>query len=202
MNPQRCLAVLALVLLAGCSGFRSRESADEIYLLQVAPAAVAATVPVAATLAVLLPGAAPGLDGDRIALQTVDGRMGFYGASRWSGELPMVMQTMLLDSLRNAGAWRAVLADGAPFSTDLLLQTEIRHFQAEYPAAGTPTAHVVLEATLGQRGSRAIVRSIRAESRVAARADRMSDVVTAFNAALNEALTQLRSSLTADPAPR
>lgn len=197
-----CLPVLALVLLAGCSGFRSREPADQIYLLRATPVAGAAAAPVAATLTVLLPSAAPGLDSDRIALQTADGRMDFYGASRWSGELPVVMQTALLDSLRNAGAWRAVLAEGAPFSADLLLQTEIRHFQAEYPAAGAPTAHVVLEATLGQRGSRAILRSLRAESRVAAQADRMSDVVTAFNAALNEALTQLRSSLTADPAPR
>lgn len=204
MSPRCSLLapVLALALMAGCSGFRSRESAEETYLLQVAPAVAATTAPAAATLVVLLPSAAPGLDGDRIALQTADGRMNFYRASRWSDELPAVMQTMLLDSLRNAGGWRTVLAEGAPFSADLLLQTEIRHFQAEYSGTGAPTAHVMLEATLGQRGSRAILRSIRAESRVAAGADRMSDVVAAFNAALNEALTQLRNSLTADPAPR
>lgn len=197
MKPALFLPVSLLVLLAGCSGFRSREPAEMIYLLQRTPAVVAAQPPVAGTLAVMLPSVSVGLESDRIPL-TIDGRMNYYSASRWSGELPAVLRTLLLDALRGSGHWRAVLADGAPFSSDQLLQIEIRHFEAEYSGAGPPVAHVLLEVTLGQRGNRAVLRSARVESRVAARADRMSEVVAAFNAALNDALNQL--ALVATPA--
>jgi len=194
------LLALLLVTLAGCSGFRSREPAAQTYLLTLAPGSAAAAAPASPTLAVMLPRAAPGLDSDRIALQTADGRMSYYSASRWTADLPVVLQTLLIDSLRQRGGWRAVLADGAPFGADLLLQIEVRHFEAEYTGSAAPNAHVLLEATLGQRGSRAIVRTVRAESRVPASADRMSAVVAAFNAALNDALSQLQNALAA-PAP-
>jgi len=201
-SPYRLrLACSALLLvLAGCSGLRSHEPVVQTYVLL----AGVATPPAAGgnsgempgdgapMLAVSRPTAAAGLDVERIAVVRSDGRLDYYSASRWAGNLPDVLQTLLLDAQRASGHWRAVLPDTSPFSAERLLQVEVRQFQAEYaPGASLPSAHVVLEGTLGRRGERDVLRTLRAESRVTASADRMTAVVAAFNAALADALKQL-----------
>jgi ABC-type uncharacterized transport system auxiliary subunit len=86
------------------------------------------------------------------------------------------------------------LADTSAFGADMLLQIEVRQFQAEYAAtSGPPTVHVLLEGTLGRRSQREVLQTLRAESRVTAGADRMAAVVAAFNAAMADALKQLDS---------
>ena len=123
-----------------------------------------------------------------------DGRFDYFNGSRWAGDLPDVLQTLLIDTQRAGGRYRAVLADTAAFSADELLQIEVRQFQAEYGDAKAPTVHVVLEGTLGRRSQREVLRTLHAESRVAASSDHMSAVVAAFNAAVSDALQQLRAS--------
>ena len=186
--------------MAGCSGLRSHDPVQQTYVLQAGAVATPAATgnggempgDGAATLAVSRPTAASGLDTERIAVARADGRLDYYNASRWAGNLPDVLQTLLIDTERAGGHWRAVLADTSAFSADLLLQIEVRQFQAEYDAAGgPPSAHVVLEGTLGRRSQREVLRTLRAESRVTAGADRMAAVVAAVNAALADALKQL-----------
>jgi ABC-type uncharacterized transport system auxiliary subunit len=106
-----------------------------------------------------------------------------------------VLQTLLLDSQRASGRWRAVMTDTGAFAAEQLLQVEVRQFQAEYGASGPPTVHVVLEGTLGLRSQRQVVRTLRAESRVPAAADRMAPVIAAFNDAVADALKQLDSQV-------
>jgi ABC-type uncharacterized transport system auxiliary subunit len=57
---------------------------------------------------------------------------------------------------------------------------------------------VALVCTLGRRGSRDVIASITAESRVNADADRMQSVVAAFERATGDALSQLAAGV---PAP-
>jgi cholesterol transport system auxiliary component len=207
MKPSHrlCLLVhLCLVLpLAACSGLRSSEVVAQTYVLQAGAAALPADsanrgeLPgdTAQTLAIARPVAASGLDTDRIAVLRADGRFDAFSASRWAGNLPDVLQTALIDTQRASGSWRAVFADTAPFSTEQLLQIEVRQFQAEYGASGPPVVHVTLEGTLGQRSKREVLRTLHAESRVSAKEDRMGPVIAAFNAALADALVQLRAQL-------
>jgi hypothetical protein len=58
--------------------------------------------------------------------------------------------------------------------------------------------HVALVCTLGRRGSRDVITSFTAESRVTADADHMQAVVAAFEGATGAALSQLAAGV---PAP-
>ncbi len=200
-----CLAV-AMLALAGCSGLHSKDPPMQTYVLQAGAAALPAggnagpgnggEMPGdgAPTLAISRPTAASGLDNERIAVIHADGRLDYFNASRWAGNLPDVLQTLLLDSQRASGRYRAVMADTGAFSAIQLLEIEVRQFQAEYGASGPPTVYVVLEGTLGLRGQREVVRTLHAESRVPAGADTMTAVVAAFNSAVADALTQLQNN--------
>ena len=194
----------ALALMAGCSGFHSNEAAPQIYVL-AAPAppagAVASAIDTAgagshsATLQVLRPLAAPGLDTDQIALVRDAQRLDYYAASNWPAPLPDLLQTLAVDALRAAGHFRAVQPDATAFAADQVLQIEIRHCEVEYSTDGTPTVHVQLLATLGQRSDRALLESVSAESSKPAAANRMQSVIAAFQDAVGDALNQLAARL-------
>jgi len=207
MNNRALLAAAcgaALPLMAGCSGFHSNEAAPQIYVL-AAPAppagAVASAIDTAgagshsATLQVLRPLAAPGLDTDQIALVRDAQRLDYYAASNWPAPLPDLLQTLAVDALRAAGHFRAVQPDATAFAADQVLQIEIRHCEVEYSTDGTPTVHVQLLATLGQRSDRALLESVSAESSKPAAANRMQSVIAAFQDAVGDALNQLAARL-------
>lgn len=194
--------VAAGIALAGCSGgLRSNAPVVQAWMLDP-PAAVARAVGAAgaaATLQVLRPLAAPGLDGDRIALLRSDRTLDYFAANRWSGRVPELVQALALDTLRAAGGYRAVQPQDAPFSSDETLQIEVRDFQAEYAAAAAPVAKVTLVCTLGRRSDRAVLATFRLEGSAAAADNRMHAIVAAFDAALDAALAGLPERLAAAP---
>lgn len=179
-----------MLCLAGCSGFHSKESPTQVYTLSP-PLPVAAETAAAATLKVLRPLSAPGLDGDAIVLTRSGQQLDFYAHSRWAAPLPELVQSAAIDALRAAGRFRAVQSEGAPLDADFLLQLEIRRFQAEYHGEGAPTIQVQLVATLGRRSDRSVINSVVAEAMVPAGANRLQSVSAAFETALGQALAQL-----------
>ena len=200
------LAVVMALATVACSGLRSSTPPTQTYLLQpqtsastsvAAAASAAASAPAAAdvvpsaSLAVVLPAVAPGLDSERISLIHPDGRLDSFAGSRWPDALPLVLQPLIVDALRAGGRYRTVQTDAMPFNAEYLLQVEVRQFAIEYDAADNPVAKVVLVCTLGNRADRAPVRSFTTSNTVAATANRMTAVVTAFNQALAEALQQV-----------
>lgn len=196
------LAAAAIALALGaCSGLRSDAPAVQAWMLDPpaanAPAAGAAGG--AATLQVLRPLAAPGLDGDRIALLRTDRTLDYFAANRWSGRVPELVQALALDTLRAGGGYRAVQPEDAPFSYDETLQIEVRDFQAEYAAAAAPVVKVALVCTLGRRSDRAVLATFRLEGSAAAADNRMHAIVAAFDAALDAALAGLPQRLAAAP---
>jgi ABC-type uncharacterized transport system auxiliary subunit len=134
------------------------------------------------------------LNTERIALVRGNGVLDSYAASRWPEVLPEVLQPLIVDALRAGGQFDTVQADAAPFKADYLLLIEVREFAAVYSGDTTdtvPTVRVQWVATLGRRGDRTIVRSVRIETSAAATANRAGAVMEAFNQALGAALTQL-----------
>ena len=189
---RRLLWPVLLLPLAACSGLRSNAPVTQIYLLQPQPAVAAAAVVVpTATLAVVLPVVAPGLDSDRISLVHADGRLDSYAGSRWPDALSLVLQPILIDALRTGGRYRTVQSDAMPFNAEYLLQVEVRQFAIEYDAAENPVAAVSLVCTLGRRADRTPVRSFSITTAVAASANRMGAVVNAYNQAVGKALQEL-----------
>ena len=185
-----------VLTLAGCLGTGSKPPAAEIYTLTAPATAPANAAPApTAVLSVLRPETAAGLHSERIALLQAGHRLDYFAASRWSGPLPELVQTLAMETLEGGGRFRSVQTDTAPFAADYVLQLQIRHFEADYSGTGPPVAHVAIEATLGRSSDRAIVQTLAAESSVPAAGDRMLNIINAFGQASSAVLQQLAAGL-------
>ncbi len=197
MNPvrswARALALLACSLAAGCSGlFHSSSKAEQTYFLRATATAAAAGEPLPAALRVAALGADPGLDTTHIVLVQPDHRMGFYSGSRWPAPAPTLLGALTVQTLRASGSWASVQDAASPFPTDFLLQLTLRRFEADYSSgAAAPEVHVVLAAVLGRRDAGDVVGSFEVAGTATAAANRMGEVVSAFEQATNSALAAL-----------
>ena len=118
--------------------------------------------------------------------------MSYYLASRWPGDLPSVVEAMAVDTLRASGAWSTVQDSASAFSSDYLLQVVIRRFEADYTvSSAAPEVHVVLDCTVGKRAGREVIDSFVAEGSATAAANRLGDVISAFEDASNKALDEI-----------
>jgi len=189
----RVLAGVLLVAAAGCtSGFHSSASPDQVYFLRAnttPPPAEAAHS--ALTLRVARVVAGPGLETSHIVLLETDRRMSYYMASRWAGPLPEVVEELAVESLRSSGAWEAVQSSESGFPAGYLLQIRIRAFEADYTAAATPDVQVALDCTLGRHNGREIVSTFAAEGSAKATANKLSEIIAAFEQATNAALASM-----------
>jgi cholesterol transport system auxiliary component len=192
-----CAPLLALALLAGCSGlFESEMPAPQAYMLRL-PTPQAGASNASAPLGViqlLRPEADPGLASERIALLRNDRRFDYYAASRWAGPLPDVLAALAAESLRGSQAFAAVLDDGAPFAPEYTLRIAIRRFEADYTAGGAPRAIVVLDCSLGRFRDRSLLGNFIAKGSATASADRLAAVVQAFESATSAALAEMQST--------
>jgi cholesterol transport system auxiliary component len=187
------IATVATFTLAACSGgLRSDTPATQVYVLRAATHPQSQLTHANASLHVGRPIAAPGLGSDHILLVQSDHRMSYYVASRWAADLPSVVEALATDSLRSSGAWSTVQTSASAFSSDYLLQIVIRRFEADYSvSANAPEVHVVLDCTVGRRAGREVIDSFLAEGSAKASANRLGDVVAAFEDASNKALDEI-----------
>jgi ABC-type uncharacterized transport system auxiliary subunit len=144
------------------------------------------------------PDASPGLESERIALLRSEQRFDFYAASRWAAPAPDVLESVIVDTLRGTGSFKAVFDDTAPFSPRYGLRCTLRRFEADYTrGGGAPTVFVALDCTLGRSRDRELLASFTAAGSAAARADRLSEVVAAFESATQAAMGELGRAVTA-----
>jgi cholesterol transport system auxiliary component len=138
------------------------------------------------------PVAAPGLDSPHIMLVQADHRMSFYTGSRWVAPATEVVESLAVQTLRASGAWTSVEDSGSPFPSDYLLAIDLRRFEADYTAGGAlPVVHVALECIVGRREGRDVVATFVAAGDAPAAANRMSEVVAAFEQASTAAMDVL-----------
>lgn len=189
------VAIGMTACVAGCSGLRSHAPATQVYMLRAAPPVQAgsaqsdAAPTPASSLRVQRPLAGPGLSSDHIVLVQSDHRMSFYQGSRWPADLPDVVEALAVDTLRTAGNWTTVQDSSSAFTSEYLLQIVIRSFEADYTnGSEAPEAHVVLDCSVGRRTSREVLMSFVAQGSATARANRLSEVVAAFEVASAQAL--------------
>ena len=184
----------ALLALPGCvSGLNSKIPAQQSYVLQAA--SLPGERPSAASVEVLRPSAAPGLESEGIAVMRAGRRLDFYTDARWAARAPEMLQALVIDSLRSAGRFAAVESDAEPFAAQYVLSLELQHFEAVYGNAGPPTIRVALVGTLGRSSDRVVIASFTAHSEVQADADRMQAVIAAFDQASGQALAQLAANV-------
>lgn len=214
-RPAAARALPLLYLwLGGCSGLlHSNAKPEQIYYLrappgQSAPAAGSAGSPAAATdsaapapmpvsVRVGRPLADPGLENAHIMLLQTDHRMNFYSGSRWPAPAPELIEALAVQTLRASGAWSSVQDSASPFPSDYLLQLHLRRFEADYTEGGAaPTVHVVLDCTIGRRQGREVLAAFTASASASASANRLAEVVGAFEQASGAALEQLSQQAT------
>jgi cholesterol transport system auxiliary component len=187
-------AILGLAtLMAACSGgLHSDAPASQVYVLRASVHPQAQLTRPTASLHVSRPMAGSGLDSDHILLVQSDHRMSYFVASRWPADLPGVVESLVVDTLRSTGAWTSVQDSGSAFSSDYLLQIVIRRFEADYSVSSSaPEVHVVLDCTVGRRTGREVIASFVAEGSSTAAANRLGDVVSAFEDAANKAFDDI-----------
>lgn len=206
------LRYLAPVLLglaaAGCSSLlHSDAPLVQVYTLRAAAVATIGAdpaAPAAAALRVAHPLAGPGLGTSQIVLLQPDHRLNVYAASAWAADAPALLESLAVETLRGSGHWRSVEDAESPFPSDYLLQISIRRFDADY-SAGTdapPTVRVTLDCTLGREEGREIVATFVASGSAVAGANRLGDVVTAFQQATDAAMASLSQQASAASRPR
>jgi ABC-type uncharacterized transport system auxiliary subunit len=189
LAPRAVVTLLAVLLAAGCASgaFESDQPYQQLYVLAGSPAqATPPTLPV--DLSVAQPQVRPGLDTDRIAVLYPDRRLDYFAASRWGGPTDAVVQSLLVESLRNSAGLRSVQGDVSTFVPEYILQTEITDFQAEYTGEGAiPEVHVQFIVTVGRLMDGRPLASFVAEARVPAESNNLRAVVAAFEKASQQA---------------
>jgi cholesterol transport system auxiliary component len=205
-GTRAALVLLSAAALGGCTGlFHSNARPEQVYYLRAPSAAGtegssagggsngAALVP-PASLRVTHPLASPGLDTQRIMLVQNDHRMNFYAGSRWPSAVPDVIESLLAQTLRASGAWASVEDTASPFPSDYLLQTAVRRFEADYTGgAAAPVIYVVIDCLIGRGEGREVIATFSVSGSATASANRLSEVVAAFEQASGAALNSLAS---------
>ena len=117
-------AALALgLLLASCAG--------EPGAFDLNAAKPVSARPLQAQLRVSEPIAAIDLDSDRILVRVGPEQVATLARARWSGRLPLLVQTRLTQTFENANLLRQVGGHGATTSADYDLDVEIRKFELD-----------------------------------------------------------------------
>src|SRR5262249_36774019 len=148
----------------------------------------------AGSLRIGRPVAGPGLDSDHIMIVESDHRMSFYTASRWAANLPEVVEALAIENLRGSGAFSNVQDSTSSFGSDYALQIVIRRFEADYSAnPSIAEVHVVFDCTVGRRAGREVLASFVASGTATATANRLRDVIAAFESAANQAMAEVVS---------
>jgi cholesterol transport system auxiliary component len=203
-----CTTAVAL-LLAGCGGLlQSDNPRPETYRLGSVhvrandAAAAASASPLGLTVA--RPRAAAALDSERIAVMAGGNRFDYYAGVRWAEPAPQMLQQNLVAALARSGRFAGVFAAPARVPSELMLDVELRRFEADATAGGAPVVHVALQASLvdARRGKR--VASFTSEAAVAADGSRRAAIIAAFDRAtaqvVDDVVARVGAAVAAVPA--
>ena len=184
-------ALLTLSLaLAGCAGslLESSAAAPETYRLAGEPLPDRGErLPLA--IGVARPGAAPALDTDRVAVVQPDSRFDYFTGVRWSEPAPQMLQQQLVRALAADGRFEAVVAAPSRVPADLLLDVELRRFEAVYATSdGVPEVRVEMQVSVVDPRKAQRVASFVAAASVTAEQNRRAAVIAAFERATAEAI--------------
>ncbi|UYF98447.1 ABC-type transport auxiliary lipoprotein family protein [Halomonas sp. GD1P12] len=198
MKIRAGLGLFAAALLAGCSVLPESDPAT-LYRLPVAASQTPANNPLLGDkrLGVAAPEAGHLFSGNRIVVYPDRNVVNVYEGARWHEDAPALIQTRLIDALSQSGLFEGVSVDRLP--SDLLLVSELRHFQSEYDRT-PPAARIQLDVQLvdGKRqpiANETLIASARAAS------VEIPDVVDAFGEAsdrLSAALVEWLANLSSD----
>lgn len=190
-------AVAGCMLLAGCGLLRGGAKAEQLYVLNAAPAATGTPLP--AVLAVPRPTAQPGLDTDRIALLRTGNELDYYAASHYAESLTKVLGVLAVQTLAGGdGFVTTVSSDRAAVHSDYEVLLTVRRFEADYAGGkALPVIQVAIDCMLVANSPRVVLGSCDGAASESVGANRMSEIVAALERAAQSALAQIRTKAVA-----
>jgi cholesterol transport system auxiliary component len=194
-TPNRRLVLLAApsITLAACSDIIGPLPSSQMYSLS-APADRPDSGPkVGWSLAIVKPETSELLDTNRIALASSGSEFDYYANAVWTDHLPDLIQTRLLSAFEASGRISVVVREEDGFRGDYQLLTDIRDFEARYPASKTepPTVAVTIVAHAVDIRSRKVAASTTAALTQACTANNVNSVVEAFDIALDKTMARI-----------
>lgn len=177
--------------LAGCSSLLTDPPKP---LFQLTPKSTypAGMPHLSGQLLIDVPLAPAGLDTSRIALSRSPVSLDYFADGEWTDRTPRLVQTALLESFENSRTVSAIDRETIGLGADLVLKPELRHFEAVYDSPdGVPQIWVLLNARLVKMPERKIIAQQSFEARYPAAANKIGDIVVAFDEALGKVMKEL-----------
>jgi cholesterol transport system auxiliary component len=195
MNNKSAVVFAALaVLLSGCA-LEGRQPA-QTYVLQ-APVLPAATQPGHLHVKLLPPEMGTGLGTRQIAVIDEALRLDYVGQGEWPESLPLMLQNLWVDSLRQSGLVASASSDQSGTRPDRLLQLSVIEFNF-HKAADRVTARVRYEAKLLEPASRKVLTVRQAEAMEPVPGGDFAKAVASLDRANAQAMTTLLADLAND----
>jgi cholesterol transport system auxiliary component len=197
---RRALSVALALGIAGCASLLT-EKPKPLYQLTPKSTYPAGLPHLPGQLLVDLPLAPGGLESERIALSRSPVSLDYFAEGEWTDRAPRLVQTALLESFENSRTVTAIDRETIGLSADLVLKTELRHFEAVYDSPnGPPQIWVVLNARLVKMPERKIIAQQSFEARAPAAANKIADIVLAFDEALGKVMKETVTWTVTNPA--
>jgi cholesterol transport system auxiliary component len=203
---RRAALLLALALgLTGCAGSLLESSAEAPATYRLTGEALpdrGGRLPLA--LGVARPRASPALETERLAVVRPDSRFDYFTGVRWSEPAPQMLQQQLVSALAADGRFSAVVAAPSRVPADLLLDVELRRFEAVYATGGgAPQVRVEMQVSVVDSRKAQRLASFVAAASATAEQNRRAAVIAAFDRATAEAVSsavgQTREAVAALP---
>ncbi len=151
------------------------------------------------------PAAEAGLGTSQIVLLQSDHRLNVYAASAWAADAPVLLESLAVaDSARVAVIGARSRMPRVPSRPITCCRSRSAHFDADYSddTGAPPTVQVTLDCTLGSEEGRDIIATFVASGSAVASANRLGEVVAAFQQATDAAMTSLAQQAAAAARPR
>lgn len=191
LHRRALFAAASGLVVAGCADIVGPLPAPKLYVLAPTLAAVpGAAVPWA--LSVQVPDSTAGLDSERIVISRPPSGLDFYAAAAWADRVPALVQTALVEAFESSGRIASVARDNVGTRADLILNTDLRSFEARFDSGeGAPLGVVRLGVRLIEARSRRIIGTTVIAKEARASANTVDAGVAAITAAFSSALADL-----------
>lgn len=185
-------AVPPLVLLGGCNAVDLlAPPPPQLYTLSPKSTFDRPIPRVDWQLLVETPTAPAAIDTPRVAVARTPMTVDYYAGVSWVDRVPLMLQTLMIESFENSGRIVAIGREGVSLRADFVLRIELREFQIELAEGAPPAATVRLTGRLVSMPRRAIEAVRGFEARTPAAGPTFPAIVAAFDDALGTVLKRV-----------
>ena len=132
----------------------------------------------------------PGLDTAAILTLTPDAQLNRFSGARWTGELPVLLNSLVSRSLDGSGKFEVVTRRDSRDLDRCMLRLQVRAFYAELAANdNVEDVRIAMSGDFSCKDT--LTRRLEFDKRVAVGSDHMANIVAAFQSGLDQILNEL-----------